>query len=174
MRRVLTLHPASRCAAVTSIEVDVARPRADALLLSYQVTGKIDDLWIPPPALSARTDELWRHTCFEAFVSSPASERYFEFNFAPSVQWAAYRFDGYRTGMRIAGEIGQPHIETQRAPDRFILQAVFESGVLPAGPWRLGLAAMIEETGGQLSYWALAHAPGKPDFHRADCFMCEI
>jgi hypothetical protein len=49
---------------------------------------------------ASRTDELWKQTCFEAFVGSPAEESYFEFNFSPSTQWAAYGFDSYRAGMR--------------------------------------------------------------------------
>jgi hypothetical protein len=178
MRQVLKLHQDSRCPAVVSVEVDVARPRAGDLLLSYQVTGKIGDLTIPPPVAPARTDALWRHTCFEAFVcpllGELPGEAYCEFNFAPSTQWAAYRFDRYRSGMCVAAEIGAPHIDVQCAPERFTLEATLELGALPSGRWRLGLAAVIEEEGGRLSYWALAHAAGKPDFHRADCFTCEI
>jgi hypothetical protein len=41
-------------------------------------------------------------------------------------------------------------------------------------PWLLGLSAVIEEMNGRLSYWALAHPPGKPDFHHADCFALEL
>jgi hypothetical protein len=41
-------------------------------------------------------------------------------------------------------------------------------------PWRLGLSAVIEDTRGSLSYWALAHPPGKPDFHHADGFALEL
>jgi hypothetical protein len=41
-------------------------------------------------------------------------------------------------------------------------------------PWRLGLSALIEDTSGCKSYWALAHPPGKPDFHHADCFAYEF
>jgi hypothetical protein len=33
---------------------------------------------------------------------------------------------------------------------------------------------VIEETNGRLSYWALAHPPGKPDFHHSDCFALEL
>ena len=40
--------------------------------------------------------------------------------------------------------------------------------------WRLGLSAVIEDTSGGKSYWALAHPPGKPDFHHADCFALEL
>jgi MOSC domain-containing protein YiiM len=43
---------------------------------------------------------------------------------------------------------------------------------LPADKrWRLGLSAVIEETSGRKSCWALAHPPGKPDFHHSDCFV---
>ena len=36
---------------------------------------------------------------------------------------------------------------------------------IEAGPsWQLGLSAILEEHDGTKSYWALAHAPGKPDF----------
>ena len=115
MRQALRLHPDSLCAAVTRIEVDVARPRAGSLVLSYVVTGRIDDLRLPPVTASARADELWRHTCFEAFVRASPGEAYYEFNFAPSTQWAAYRFDCYRSGMRVAAEIAAPRIETRSA-----------------------------------------------------------
>jgi hypothetical protein len=44
----------------------------------------------------------------------------------------------------------------------------------PKALWRLGLSALIEDTGGHKSYWALAHPPGKPDFHHADSFAHEF
>jgi hypothetical protein len=40
--------------------------------------------------------------------------------------------------------------------------------------WRLGLAAITEDTRGGKSYWALAHPSGKPDFHHFDCFAHEL
>jgi hypothetical protein len=178
MRQALRLHPDSRCAAATSIDVDVARPRAGALVLSYVVTGRIGGLRLPPVTVSARADELWRHTCFEAFVRASPGEAYYEFNFAPSTQWAAYRFDGYRSGMRIAAEITAPRIEVQSGAERYASQAALELDALPNLPrnvgWRLGLAVVIEETNGNKSYWALAHPPGKPDFHHADGFALEL
>jgi hypothetical protein len=174
MRQALKLHPDLQCAAVTAIEVDVARPHAGALLLSYHVAGTIGELRIQPVVAPARADELWRHTCFEAFVCPMPGGAYDEFNFAPSTHWAAYHFDGYRRGMRVAAEIGAPRVDVQCASERFMLRAVLELGALPPGRWRLGLAVVIEEADGRLSYWALAHPAGKPDFHRADCFTCEI
>jgi hypothetical protein len=108
MRYRLKCHPDSPCAAVTEIQVDVVRPRAGRLLLSYTVAGKIGDLLMPAVIASSRADELWRHTCFEAFIRGTQADSYYEFNFAPSNQWAAYRFDSYRKGMGVADEIGAP------------------------------------------------------------------
>ena len=47
---------------------------------------------------------------------------------------------------------------------------------LPASdePWQLALTAVIEETNGVKSYWALKHPPGKPDFHAAVGFVLEL
>ncbi len=175
MRLALRLHPDSLCLAAAHVEVEVARSRTGSLLLSYVVTGKIGDLRLPPVTAGARTDELWRHTCFEAFVRPMPGDAYYEFNFAPSTQWAAYRLDGYRRGMCVAAEIDGPRIDLQSSPGRYALQAALDLSRLPrdAG-WRLGLAAVIEETGGRKSYWALAHPSGQPDFHHSDCFACEI
>ena len=134
MRQALRLHPDSLCFAATHIDVDVARPRAGSLVLSYFVTGKISDLRIPPVMAAARTDELWQHTCFEAFVGTSPSAAYYEFNFAPSTQWAAYRFSGYRSGMRVATEISAPRIEVQSSPECYTLQASLELDRLSSLP----------------------------------------
>jgi len=178
MRQALRRHPDSPPFAAIHIDVDVARPRADRLVLSYLVTGKISDLRIPPVVAPARTDELWRHTCFEAFVRASAGAEYYEFNFAPSTEWAAYRFSSYRSGMRVAGEISAPPIDVQSSAERCTLQATLEldrlAGLPRDTPWRLGLSALIEDTNGGISYWALAHPPGKADFHHADCFAHEF
>jgi len=183
MRQTLRLHPASPCFAVTRIEVEVARPRARSLVLAYFVTGKISDLAMPPVAAAVRTHELWRHTCFEAFVRRSPGLAYYEFNFAPSTQWAAYQFGSYRSDVRVANEICVSLINVESSPERYALQASLEfdefsreasGGAGGKDAWRLGLSAVIEEASGRQSYWALAHPPGKPDFHHSDCFALEV
>ncbi|WP_316979886.1 DOMON-like domain-containing protein [Shumkonia mesophila] len=178
MRQTLTLHPDSRCWAAARIEVDAVRPRPGALALTYVVTGAIGDLRLPAVAAAARTGRLWRHTCFEAFVGAPPGGTYYEFNFAPSMAWAAYRFASYRKDMGAADVTGAPRIEAQSAADRYTLHAALDLEGLPGlpddGPWRLGLAAVIEEIDGRLSYWALAHPPGQADFHHPDGFVHEL
>ena len=178
MRRALKLHPESRSAAATGIEVEIARPRRDRLMLQYIVTGRLGALRLPPAAAPARGELLWQHTCFEAFLRAPAAEAYYEFNFAPSRQWAAYRFAAYRDGMALAGELAAPELEVEADAASYRLQAsllLSKARLLPENAaWRLGLSAVIEETSGGKSYWALAHPAGKPDFHHADAFALEL
>ena len=168
---VLTLqrHPDFPCESVAAIAVAVARPRAGRLELAFSVRGATSALVLPPPAAAVRTDGLWRHTCFEAFLG--AGEGYYEFNLSPSGAWAAYRFDGYRQGMA-AADVASPASGVARRADGFDLTAAIDLPPDAAGP--LGLSAVIEEAGGRLSYWALAHPPGRPDFHHADCFAAEL
>jgi len=148
------------------------------LILSYTVKGKISDIAMPPVTAPARSDGLWQRTCFEAFLRTSSGAEYYEFNFSPSTLWAAYRFTSYRTGMCAAAEIATIPIQAQSSSDTHTLQASLEldrlSGLSHSPSWRLGLSALIEDTSGRKSYWALAHPPGKPDFHHADCFGHEL
>ena len=174
MRRSLTLHPDSTCTVVTGIEVEAARTDRNLLTLRYALTGKIDALKLPSMVSPTRSDELWRTTCFEAFLRTADSAAYYELNFAPSTEWAAYRFSDYREGMAVATVVETPRIELRTTDAIFELQASLSLHDLPGlpsdRPWHLGLSAVIEEANGQLSYWALAHPPGKPNFHHSDCF----
>lgn len=175
MRHTLKLHPGSPCAAVTRLEVDVDRAPG-ALVLHYVITGRIGDLILPAPATPMRADNLWQHTCFEAFVSASAETTYYELNFAPSAQWAAYRFEGYRRGMAVAEEARAPAIEVAKGDTSYELRASLQlEELLPDdAPLRLGVAAVIEDANWGKSYWSLAYPPGKPDFHHSDCFVLDL
>ncbi|MDP3746866.1 MAG: DOMON-like domain-containing protein [Phenylobacterium sp.] len=148
------------------------------LTLRYVVSGAMRALSLPPPATPARADGLWQRTCFEAFLRPGPGEAYYEFNFSPSTEWAAYRFDGYRQGMRPAEGLQAPRIEPSATDEAFELRVSLDLDQVPdlpmAGAWGLGLAAVIEDAGGAISYWALAHPPGKADFHHADGFALNL
>jgi hypothetical protein len=178
MRHRLHLHPDSVCEAVMRLEVDVERPRPNVLALTYVATGAIADLRLAPPAAPERADELWMRTCFEAFVRPLPGEAYFEFNMAPSGQWATYRFDGYRAGMSAPGEVTEPLIGLQASGERLDFRVELDlgrlAGLAPRAAWRVGVSTVIEETNGRKSYWALTHPPGKADFHHADGFALEL
>jgi hypothetical protein len=175
MRLRLVPHPDTRTDAVSAIEVEVARLDPATLSLRYHLVGAVGRLAIPPPAEAERTDELWRRTCFEAFLQPEASEAYVELNFAPSTQWAAYRFTAYRDGMTPA-DITAPSIELTTTGDALELAVRLDlaSLTLTPGPCRLALSAVIEATNGAKSYWALAHPPGRPDFHHRSSFAYSL
>jgi hypothetical protein len=159
----LTPHPDTPSPAVDRIEVDVER-REDCVWLRYAVYGDVGQVRWPAAAEPDRADGLWRHTCFEVFA--PTDDGYREFNLSPSGAWASYRFDGYRSGMAPADERAQL-LDLEAAEAWVTLEALVEA---PPGRVRIGLSAVIEDVDGNLSYWALAHPPGKPDFHHPDSF----
>jgi len=175
MRAILRPHPDWPPEAVRSIAVEVVRPRPGLLSLRYLVEAEPGALAVPLPAEPARTDELWKHTCFEAFVRAPDASAYAELNLAPSGQWAAYAFDRPREGMRDADA---PAPAIAWTPEALTLDASADLSMIDvldaAGPWRLALTAVIEETSGAKSYWALAHPPGRPDFHAPDGFTLTL
>jgi len=164
--RSLNLHPVSTSPA-TGIEVDILRVAPDLLSLSYSMRGDMANVIVPQLHPSTRADGLWRHTCFEAFLG--ARQGYYEFNFSPSTQWAAYRFDSHREGMRELATDG-PTIFWDGKAARLIATIRLPSDV--TGP--LGLSAVVEDRAGNRSFWALAHPPGDPDFHHPACFAAEL
>lgn len=169
----LSSHPQFASNAAEAVEVAIDRGAGGVLTLSYVVTGRMGDLVVPPRTAPARVDELWKHTCFEAFLRVPGEEAYYEFNLAPSSEWAAYAFSGYRA--RVADPpTPAPFIDAEGGRTRYELRAAVDVGGLvglPAeAPWRVGLSAVLEAADGTRAYWALAHPPGQPDFHHADAF----
>ena len=169
MTQALTPHPSTPCPAARALSVEARREGA-RLALVYRLTGALGDLAIPAAAGPAWADGLWEHTCFEAFAST-GGEDYLEFNLSPSRQWAAYRFDGYRTGMARL-QIAPPRVEVRQAGETLELRADIE---LPlSGSVRLGLTAVIETTDRSMSYWALQHPPGRPDFHHPDARVLAV
>jgi hypothetical protein len=127
---------------------------------------------IPEAEEPGRGNELWRTTCFEAFLRPMAQNSYMEWNFAPSGDWAAYGFTGYREGMAEV-EVGQPPYI--RMEDNLTWWTLGATIAVPADThWELGLSAVLEEKDGTKSYWALAHPREKPDFHDPGCFAARL
>ncbi|OYU70368.1 MAG: hypothetical protein CFE28_10435 [Alphaproteobacteria bacterium PA2] len=157
---------------VSGIEVDVSRSSGGRLDLTYRAFGLTSDLLLPDPEPSRRTDELWRHTCFEVFVQAAGEPGYLEFNFSPSTRWASYRFDDYRNGMADADIF--PDLTVAHEGNALILIASLSLPDLAGTDWRLALSAVIESVDGTCSYWAAAHPPGKPDFHHPLSFALTL
>jgi hypothetical protein len=174
----LTCHPDTPCAAVQRIEVQVLGPARETLELRYVLEGDIARLCIPAEAAPRPADKLWQHTCLEAFVSAMHTEEYYEFNFSPSTEWAIYRFSAYRQGMTVFAHARPPRISVHRDNAALSLATVIDLEPLTAArrspDLRLALSAVVEDAQHRLSYWALAHPPGKPDFHHADGFALQL
>lgn len=157
---------------MSSVSADVRRTEA-GFELGFLVEGA-HLLEIPQPAEPIRRDGLWQETCFELFAQGPNGKAYREFNFAPSGEWAAYAFDDYRAGMRELRLSVMPEVFAWTEAERFKLGVALPLDALPGGETRFGLSAVIVEAGDAKSYWALAHPPGKPDFHHAACFAAML
>jgi hypothetical protein len=175
---VLQCHPDTPCAAVANIKSAIGWERGSSLKIVYTLNGVIERLRVPPRRSAGRGDGLWHHTCFELFLGAKNDAEYYEFNFSPSGEWAAYGFRDYRDGSSIESDDLEPEITVQQGVETLEVSAVVRVdrvlGIAPNIRLSVGLSAVIEDLDGSLSYWSLKHPPGKPDFHHADCFALEI
>ncbi len=175
---VLTAHPRTIRVSVTAIDARLTYGEGKTLTLVYRLKGDMARLRIPFPQSSQRADGLWQHTCFEVFIKTSTSPVYYEFNFSPSGEWAAYAFRGYRDDAPLDDDRLDPAISVKSENDCLELIAVVRLNCLPAIEpehiLQLGLSAVIEENGGKLSYWALNHPLENPDFHHPDSFAIEF
>lgn len=170
--QILVPHPTSPPGAAVRIEVSVAVVGDERLALHFRLEGDMNSVRWPAARPGQRMDGLWRHTCFEAFLAAQSGE-YLEYNFSPSGAWAAYHFGAYREAMRPLLDANAPAMSGECSAGAYNLQVTFDvaRGITPPlAALRLGLAAVIEDETGRLSYWALSHPAEKPDFHHADSF----
>ncbi len=176
-RAYLLAHPDAGGEFVWSISVE-AHYAGGTLTCRYALHAEMARLRVPQAGAGRQTDGLWKHTCFEAFIGASGSAGYYEFNFSPALDWAAYRFEDYRSGMTAATLAQAPGLQVRRSSDALELAATVHlaglASLCEAPALRVALAAVIEEEDGRLAYWALRHAPGNPDFHHPDVFILEL
>ena len=77
-----------------------------------------------------------------------------------------------------------PRLVLRRLTDRLELQAEVRLGVgmlapaqgsnAPQPRLRVALSTVVEDQEGRLSYWALRHPAGRPDFHHAEGFSLAL
>ena len=158
---LLSRHPDTPPGAIHTVDAELRRVPG-GVVATFHAIGDVAKLVVPPPASPARADDLWRTTCFELFVGGEG-ESYREFNLSPSGAWAAYEFDGHRSGRRDI----DPRIEIETSLDNKRLSVIAKIESEFRDPAQIGLSAVIEESDGLIRYWATAFAPGEPDFHAA-------
>lgn len=174
----LVCHANSPSRAIRAVAAHATRTAEGKLALHYSMEGEITAVQVPPPGPARIGWKLWRHTCCELFLRERGADAYYEFNFSPSGEWAAYAFTKYREGTTLTDESLNPQVAVQSTTGRLDLYALVDLPRLaPAygrAPLSIGLATIVEEKSGSVSYWALRHAPGKPDFHHRDAFALEL
>ena len=158
---LLYRHPDTPPGAIHTIDAELRRIEGGAVA-TFRAIGDVSRLVIPPVTSPVRTDGLWKTTCFEIFAATDGPE-YAEFNLSPSGAWAAYQFQGYRSGMSARDAI----IEIDSSQDNKGLSLIAKIVSQFDLPSHIGLTAVIEEADGVIRYWSTAFAPGKPDFHAA-------
>ena len=177
--RNLVCHPLTPCRWIDAIGARVESAANGILALTFVLQGDLASLRIPAERPCRRADGLWRHTCFEAFLMAGDGPGYQEYNFSPSGEWAAYAFRDYRQAKDqqagVTTDGSAPVIRVHRSPQRLGLEAEVSLEPLPSyHSIRLGLSAVVEAADGGLSYWALRHPPGRPDFHHLDAFALQL
>ena len=159
----LILHPDCAPGAIHAISATIV-PTATGCRATFIAHGDIVAITVPPRDTPGRFDDLWKTTCFEIFWSHDG-ESYREFNLSPSTRWACYDFEGFRAGARDAP--AAVTIDVTTAAQTLTLSAEIAS-TLPL-PATVALNAIIREADGVNRFWALAFAPGAPEFHSAIC-----
>lgn len=174
----LKCHAETRSLAARSIGARVCRTPDGALAVTYSLEGDLSRLRIQPPRPRRIADRLWQHTCCEIFVACKGSPAYHEFNLAPSGEWAAHAFTRYRDGALLADEALDPRVTVRSAAEKLELDAIVRldrlSPMHVGAALSLALSAVVEDADGMLSYWALKHPAGRPDFHHPDAFALEL
>ncbi|MDA8085747.1 MAG: DOMON-like domain-containing protein [Nitrospiraceae bacterium] len=146
----------------------------DLFSIGYEITGSLSGIEIPGPDVPSRRYALWEETCLEFFLGPGNSPRYWEFNLSPSGRWNVFSFESYRKGMREEPSFEKLPFISQTGPDALRLHLELELGVIfPPVPEKkidVAVSAVLKMKNGSISYWALAHPAGQPDFHDRACF----
>ncbi len=151
------------------------------LHLDYVLKADLREIFLPEPVDgTSRADNLWEHTCFEAFVALENSSEYLEVNLSPSGQWNIYDFKSYRGSRVEADQIScKPMI--LKAKTNFNMQTDLDlrgvSWIKNSKKYAdlvLGLTGVVELKDKVKSYCALTHKSDKPDFHRKESFILRL
>ncbi|MBO9712830.1 DOMON-like domain-containing protein [Sphingomonas sp.] len=170
--RALAPHPSAPPKAKIEIEAGIMLRPEGGWAVQYAVTGEVDAISLAARAAAPeRRDGLWQTSCFELFAGIPGEAEYQEFNLAPSGDWAAYGFTGYREAMHDLALDGPVTIARFQGKSSFVLIAELP---LPFDGKTLNFTTVIEEKDGTRSWWAAVHATETPDFHDRACMTIAL
>ena len=136
------------------------------LELSFLLQGVGDHYLFERESQAKRADELWRATCFEAFVKNLNSKEYWELNIAPNGSWNLYRFSDYREDMQEESRVLTPKVLFKQERDKVrvsikvdFMEKLFDERV------DFNLALILLDMEGKRHFFTLNPKEGVADFH---------
>jgi hypothetical protein len=160
-----------------SITGIVARQN-NLITLHYALQGNTEAILLPSvSAHPARKDDLWKSTCFEFFLAIKDEPQYWEFNMSPAGDWNIYCMDAYRRiGFREETRLSQLAFEFKRDTGQYSVDASVDLDpvIRSDAELQVAVAAILQTTRGNESYWALLHPASQPDFHLRESFILAL
>ena len=173
--RTIQLQPFNPDPTTPNLEITTwIHRQSKTLSIGYHVQGNLSQIVLPKvePCIN-RQDDLWQTTCFEFFLAIFNAPEYWEFNLAPTGNWNIYRFAKYRRGMQPATRFEGLPLQVTESENSYYLETAISLDRVVSGNTTLEIAVtmVIEDTQGNLSYWAISHPGTEADFHRRDGFV---
>ena len=167
----LLRHPMSEGRAIRRVSVSLWRSPHQQRL-RYTLHGRVARLALPTTPLDE--ERLWEHTCAEMFVADVETPNaYTEWNFSPTGQNARFRFTAYR--QRSESGVGDAvTVVSERSSGAFTLKATGDFDLSSGEHGSLALSVIAREREGAVSFWALGHPAGRPDFHHPVGFQIRL
>lgn len=126
--------------------------------------------WPKPAERPEFRNQLWQKTCFECFEKHVHTPNYWEWNLAPSGDWACFEFTDYRQKHQDVNH-RQPLVKGERHEHGGHVQVQVPRHIKQAA--RLGVAAILS-CQGRCQYWSLIHPGPQPDFHDPKGMIIEL
>ena len=172
-RRSLRCHPQTPCAAVDEVTAEIGLDPDGMLVVAFRIVGDLARLRIPTDVERLDPERLWAHTCCELFVAPIAGDAYVEHNFSPNGQVARFEFSAYRRRAP-SSAVGAVSITSTRELGALALDARVPLPLDVGAAARISITTVVEDDSGALSYWALRHPSGRPDFHHEHGFALSL
>lgn len=148
----------------------------ECLFVSFRIDQGLSlvDLGSATPN-KTRLIKLWEKTCFEMFIKNQ-NDQYIEFNFSPNFEWNCFYFNQKGDALVEYEKMVRPKTDILLSSADFFIVCEIRKEFFPKdffdqkSQLSVGLTSVIKDRSGINSYWALAHADTRPNFHHFDSF----
>lgn len=146
------------------------------LFIKSDIIGPLEQIILPKPSGEAsQTLNLWENTCFEVFIGASKTNRYWEWNLSPNLNWNLFQFKDYRNNENESLEGWSHRAERLLSKNHFQLKLELElPPPLTDLPLEVGIAYVLHHKQEGLSHWAIQHLSRRADFHNRGSFLLKI